>query len=93
MLTYNIQNAYLTAKCKEKVWIKAGAGFGSESANMSIVKMALYILKSSDIAFISKLAGVLHDMNYWSSFADPDIWMRPATKLDCLNVMIYLVLY
>jgi hypothetical protein len=42
--------------------------------------MALYGLKSSGAAFRSKLAGVLHDMNYRLSLADPDVWMRPATK-------------
>jgi hypothetical protein len=45
-----------------------------------IVKMALYGLKSSGAAFRSKLAGVLHDMNYRPSLADPDVWMRAATK-------------
>ncbi len=45
-----------------------------------IVKMALCGLKSSGAAFRSKLAGVSHDMNHRPSLADPDVWLRAATK-------------
>ena len=44
--------------------------------------MALYGLKSSGAAFRTKLAGVLHDMNYRPTKADPDVWLRAATKSD-----------
>ena len=47
-----------------------------------IVKMALYGLKSSGAAFRAKLAGVLHDIGYTPSKADPDVWIRPAVKPD-----------
>ena len=33
-------------------------------------------LRSSDKAFRSMLAGVLHDINYCPSFADLDIWVK-----------------
>ena len=45
-----------------------------------IVKMALYGLKSSGAAFRAKLAGVLHDIGYTPSKADPDVWLRPSEK-------------
>ena len=47
-----------------------------------IVKMALYGLKSSGAASRAKLAGVLHDIGYLPSKADPDVWLRPAVKQD-----------
>ena len=47
-----------------------------------IVKMALYGLKSSGAAFRAKLAGVLHDIGYIPSKADPDVWISPAVKPD-----------
>ena len=47
-----------------------------------IVKMALYGLKSSGAAFRAKLAGVLHDIGYTPSKADPDVWIRLAVKPD-----------
>ena len=47
-----------------------------------IVKMALYGLKSSGSAFRAKLDGVLHDLSYVPSKADPDVWIRPAVRPD-----------
>ena len=80
ILAYDIQNAYLTALCREKIWTRAGPEFGSEEGTIMIVKMALYGLKSSGAAFREKLAGVLHDIGYTPSKADPDVWIRAALK-------------
>ena len=82
ILACNIQNAYLTAKCREKIWTVAGPEFVPEEVSMMIVKMALYGLKSSGAAFRSKLAGVLRDIQYYPTKADPDVWIRPAVKAD-----------
>ena len=48
----------------------------------SIVIMALYVLKSSGAAFRVKLSGVIHDIGYTPSKADPDILLRQAVKTD-----------
>ena len=93
LLACDIQNAYLTAKCREKIYIKAGKEFGSDAGSILIVKMTLYGLKSSGAAFRSKLAGVLHDMNYGPSLADPDVWMRPATKPNGFKYWEYILCY
>ena len=61
ILARDIQNAYLTALCRENIWTRAGPEFGSEEGTMMIVKMALYSLKSSGAAFRENLAGVLHE--------------------------------
>ena len=45
-----------------------------------IGKMALYGLNSSGAAFSAKLAGLLHNIGYIPSKADPDVWLRPAVK-------------
>ena len=82
ILACDIQNAYLMALCREKIWTRAGPEFGSEEGTIMIVKMALYGLKSSGAAFREKLAGVLHDIGYTPSKADPDVWIRPAVKPD-----------
>ena len=42
--------------------------------------MALYGLKSSGAEFGAKLAGVLHNLNYIPTMADPDVWIKPAVK-------------
>lgn len=82
ILACDIQNAYLTAKCRERIYTEAGPEFGHEEGTIFIVKMALYGLKSSGAAFRAKLAGVLHDLNYRPSKADPDVWLKPAVKPD-----------
>ena len=78
----DIQNAYLTALCRETIWTRAGPDFGSEEGTIMIVKMSLYGLKSSGAVFRAKLAGVLHEIGYTPSKADPDVWIRPAVKPD-----------
>ena len=75
ILACDIQNAYLTAECREKIYTIAGPEFGSEEGSTMIVKMALYGLKSSGAAFRSKLANVIYDLEYRPSMADPDVWI------------------
>ena len=41
LLGGDIQNAYLTAKCREKIWTIAGLEFGSEEGRLMIFKRAL----------------------------------------------------
>ena len=82
ILACDIQNAYLTTLCREKIWTRAGPEFGSEEGTIMIVNMALYGFKSSGAEFRAKLAGVLHDIGYTPSKADPDVWIRPAVKTD-----------
>ena len=52
----DIQNSYLTAECREKIWTRAVPEFVSDRGNIIIVKMALYGLKSPGAAFQSLLA-------------------------------------
>jgi hypothetical protein len=78
----DIQNAYLTADCRELIWTIAGPEFGSEAGQPMLIKKALYGLKSSGAAFRAHLAETLDAMGYKPSYADPDVWMRPAVKSD-----------
>jgi len=45
-----------------------------------LVVRALYGLKSSGAAFRAFLVETSYDLNYQSSQADPNIWMRPAVE-------------
>ena len=45
IMTCNIQNAYLTDDCQEKIWTYAGPEFGSERGQLMIIKKALHGLK------------------------------------------------
>ena len=64
VMACDIQNAYLTADCREKIWMQAGPEFGSESGSIMIVKKALYGLKGSGAAFRAHLAEKLHDIGF-----------------------------
>ena len=55
VLACDIQNAYLTANCREKVWMRAGPDFGSDAGKRMLIVRALYGLKSSGAAFRSLL--------------------------------------
>jgi hypothetical protein len=80
MLPCDIQNAYLTADCRERIWTRAGPEFGSEAGTIFLVKKALYGLKSAGAAFRALLAETLYNIGYVPTKADPDVWLRPAVK-------------
>ena len=80
VLVCDIQNVYSTAKCRERIHTVARPEFGSQEGSVVIVQMALYGLKSSGAAFRSKLASVFYELDYMSSYADLNVWMRSATK-------------
>ncbi len=82
VMACDIQNAYLTADCREKIWTIAGPEFGSEAGTIFIIKKALYGLKSAGAAFRSLLADTLMDIGYRPTKADPDVWLRPAVKVN-----------
>ena len=93
ILSGDIENAYLTAPCREKCWTIAGPEFGPLEGRVLIIEKALYGLKSSGAAFRSFMAEKLDDMNFKSSHADPDVWMRPAIKPDGEQYYEYILVY
>ena len=82
VLACDIQNAYLTAQCREKIWTRAGPEFGSDQGKIMIIVRALYGLRSSGAAFRALLAETLFNMGYKPSLADPDVYMRHAVKCN-----------
>jgi hypothetical protein len=78
----DIGNAYLNAPCREKIWTMAGAEFGSEQGSVMTVVRALYGLKTSGASWRAMFAETLKDMGFVSTKADPDVYIKPATK-DC----------
>ena len=77
VLACGIQNAYLTAKCREKIWTIAEPEFGSDAGNIMIVVRTLYGLKSRGAALRALLAEILYDIGYTTSKADTNVWLRP----------------
>ena len=74
VMSCDIQNAYLTADCREKIWMYAGPEFGLEQGSIMFVKKVLYGLKSSGAAFRAHLAKTLHNIGFCPTRADPDVW-------------------
>ena len=92
ILTADIQNAYLHANCREKIYIIAGKEFGSNEGKPMIITKALYGLKSSGAAFRSLLAEQLDHIGYTATRGDPDVWIRPIMK-DGRKFYEYVLVY
>ena len=52
-----------------------------------IVVRALYGLKTSGASWRAMFSQTLKDMGFESTKADPDVYIRPATKPVVLNIM------
>ena len=74
VMACDIQNAYLTANCRAKIWTQAGPEFSSEAGTIMFIHKALYGLRSSGAAFRAHLAETLYDIRFVPTRADPDIW-------------------
>ena len=89
----DIQNAYINAKPREKVYFRAGKEFGSKCGRLVIIVRALYGLKSSGAAFRARLSQELREMGYTASLADPDVYMKGRSKPDGFQYYEYVLCY
>ena len=77
----DIQNAYLTAPCGEKVIFTYGPEFGSEhKGKTAVVARALYGLRSSGSAYCNHLASCVGSLHCLPCRSDPDFLMQKARK-------------
>jgi hypothetical protein len=83
ILSADVQNTYLNAPTKEKIYTVAGLEFGqgTEGRPVMIVR-ALYGLRSSGARWHDHLAATLREAGFKACKADTDMWMRPAVKAD-----------
>mmetsp|Transcript_12139 Transcript_12139/g.17505 ORF Transcript_12139/g.17505 Transcript_12139/m.17505 type:complete len:474 (-) Transcript_12139:35-1456(-) len=93
LLAADVGNAYLNAPTKEKVYIITGPEFGPEEGRVAVVVRALYGLKSSGAQWRSHFASTLRDLGFQSCLADPDVWLRPATKASGDEYYEYILVY
>jgi hypothetical protein len=94
VLSADIQNAYLNAPVKEKLYTIAGKEFGPKNEGRPVmIVRALYGLKSSGKSFRDFLANNLREMGYVSTKADPDLWMMPDVKADGTEYYRYVICY
>eukprot|EP00978_Attheya_sp_CCMP212_P043703 scaffold289776_cov54-Attheya_sp.AAC.1 len=93
VLVADVGNAYLNAPCQEKIWFTAGKEFGSRAGTKIVLVRALYGLKTSGAAWRAHISGNMRELGFEPSNADPDIWMRAATKLDGFKYYEYILIY
>jgi Reverse transcriptase (RNA-dependent DNA polymerase) len=94
VLSADVQNAYLNAPTKEKVYTIAGLEFGATNAGRPVmIVRALYGLKSSGARWRDHMADTLRHIGFKGCYADPDVWMRPATKPDGTKYYEYVLIY
>ena len=90
----DLENAYLNAKCREKVWCEAGAEFGDDNGSVMIIVRALYGLKSAGAAWRALLARTIEDMGFVPCIeADPDVYMKEDRKANGDLYYRYLLVY
>jgi hypothetical protein len=82
IMSCDLENAYLNALTREKIWFEGGAECGEDQGKVLIVTRALYGLKGSGASWRSALAEVLIDLKFESTKADPDVWIRAAVRDD-----------
>ena len=86
----DIGNAYLEAFTDEKLYIVAGPEFQELEGYILIFLKALYGLKSSGKRWAEVIHGILRDMKFLPSKADPCVWLRKAPNLRCYE---YIAVY
>ena len=94
VLAGDIQNAYLHAGTKEKLFFYAGDEWKSDKDKVVVIVRALYGLKYSALMWRNHLAEVLGNyMGFKSSLADPDVWMKPETDQNGFKYYSYILVY
>ena len=90
----DIRNAYLQAPTSEKHYIICGDEFGAENVGKrAIITRALYGGKCAGRDFWHHLRSCMKHLEFVSSRADPDVWMREATRKSGEKYYEYVLLY
>ena len=84
----DIGNAYLEGFTDKKLFIVAGPEFQIFEGYILIFLKALYRLYSSGKRWAEVIHGILRDMKFTPSKADPCIWLRKAPNLRSLSILL-----
>ena len=76
----DVGNAYLQALTKDKLYIVAGPELEELQGHVFVLHKALYgtATRSGGECWHDKPFGILHQMGFKRSRADPDIWMKSS---------------
>jgi len=94
ILAADVGNAYLQAPVREKVHTTAGHEFGPINVGKTVIVIrAMYGLKTSGAAWHAKLSETLQSMEFKPSYADPNVWYKPAVKHNGSEYYQYILVY
>ena len=94
VMTCDIGNAYLNAKCRENIWFVAGPECGDIQGTPCKLVRALYGLKSSGAAWRAMFSAFIVDhLGFRPTRADPDVYMRKNFKAGGQPYYEYLLVY
>ena len=94
ILAGDIQNAYLSAFTKEKIYFRASDEWKADKGKIIVITRALYGLKSSALMWQNHLADIIgNKLKFKSSLADPDLWYKPMITSDGIEYYAYILVY
>ena len=93
ILSCYLENAYVNAKCHEKIWLEAGIKCGKDAGKVLVIVRALYGLKSAGALWHLELAQLLSDLGYKSKKVDPDVWIQKTVCPDGFEYYEMLFVY
>ena len=94
VMAADIRNAYLQAPTSEKHYIICGEEFGLENkGKRALIVRALYGGKAAGRDFWHHLRSCMEHLGFKSKGGDPDVWMRPCTRADGVELYEYVLLY
>ena len=89
----DVQNAYLTAPCAEKIWTILGPEFGPDAGKKAIIVRALYGLGSAGASYTSHIGRCMRHLGYTPCKADNDLWMKKDQHPDGGEYYRYILMY
>ena len=90
----DIRNAYLQAPSSEKHFIICGHEFGIENeGRVALIRCALYGGKVAGRNFWHHLRDCMGHLGFFSSRADPDVWLRLSKRSTGEEYYEYVLLY
>ena len=95
LLSADIGNAYLNAKCRERVHVRCGMElFGYEhKGEIAVICRALYGLKTSGANWRQHLASEIRNVGFCNTKGDPDVYRRKASKPSGEAYYEYIIVY
>ena len=90
----DIIKAYLQAPSSKKDFMICGPYFGLENIyKVALIPRALYGGNSAGSDFRNHMRSCMRHLDFESCPSDPDVWMRPAKKIDGSKYYEYVLLY